>query len=433
MEIILGIIDNIIRILSYVWWIILPILLFPLFWNLRMIYIRTRFINDIEWIMLEVKIPKEVFKTPKAMETFFSEMAAIYSFGIKPVDTYLKGRVESWISFEMVGYAGGVHFYIYVPSKYRNLVESAIYAQYSEAEINLSEDYTELLGSVLPNKIYDVWGTGLVLAKENFYPIKTYQYFEEMQEEKRLDPISAISEVMSGLKEGEMIWLQILISPTSALTGNNWQKEGQDKINDIAGKKKDEGKKRGLGGAIYEWMRNLFFAPVKYPDWPGGKKEERPANLKFLDPYEQDVVKAIGNKISKFGFETVIRFVYLDRQDSFSPLNIAAIMGSFQQFGLAHLNSFKPDATITAKSGWLAHFFSKYKESIEFSKKRRIFDSYRLRRFGKYNKTRLEKFSILTAEELATIYHFPAIMVKAPRLRKVEAKKGEPPAGLPVE
>lgn len=409
----------------------MPLFIFLISWNLYLIYIRTRYVNKIDWSMIELKIPKEILKTPKAMEQVFAGLAATYSFGLKPVETYLEGKVEPWISFEMAGYGGGVYFYIRLPSKFRNLVESAIYAQYPEAEIHLAEDYTELLGSVLPNKIYDVWGTDLVLVRENYYPIRTYQHFEETQEEKRLDPIAAISEVMSNLKEGEIIWLQTLISPAS----DEWQKEGQEKINEIAGRKTEE-EKRGFGGALYEWAKNLFFAPVEYPSWLDGKKDEtRPAS-KFLDPHEQDIVKAISNKISKFGFETVIRFVYIDRRDSFSPANVSAIIGSFQQFNISYLNSFKPDTdkkTMTVKGGWLAHFFPKYKEIIEFSRKRKIFNRYRLRMFGIRNKVRPEKFSVLNTEELATIYHLPTIMVGAPRLRKLEAKKGGPPTGLPIE
>jgi hypothetical protein len=40
---------------------------------------------------------------------------------------------------------------------------------------------------------------------------------------------------------------------------------------------------------------------------------------------------------------------------------------------------------------------------------------------------------ILNTEELATIYHFPALKVVTPTLVRVLSKKGEPPAGLPVE
>lgn len=433
MDILFGVFNSITSVINHTWWIILPVFLFPLFWNLRIIYLRTRFINGIEWTMLEIKIPKEIFKTPKAMEQIFAGAYASYSYGMNYISKYFEGKVEPWFSFELVGSNGGVYFYIRTPSKYRNLIESAIYAQYPEAEIHQAEDYLDLLPSILPNKIYDVFGTDLILAKENYYPIKTYTYFEEPVDERRLDSIAAITEVMSNLKTDEWLLLHILISPTGALTGNDWQKEGQDKINELSGKKTEKGKK-GWGGALYNWMRNLSFAPVKYPDWPG-QKEKEAATMKFLNPYEQDVVKALGAKISKLGFEIILRLVYLDRQDSFTPANFSAAMGALHQLNTANLNAFKPHPFLKSWTidNWFTKIFPRYKLSKELYRKRRIFKYCQQRRFGQYNKTRPEKFSILSTEELATVYHFPAIPVKAPRLRTVEAKKGGPPAGLPVE
>lgn len=435
MDIIHVIAGGIEKIIAISWWLFLPLIAFFIFWNLRLIYIRTRHIESIDWLMLEVKIPKNILKTPKAMEQIFSEMIATYSFGFSNPDIYVKGKVEPWISFEMVGYASGVHFYIFTPSRYRNLIESAIYAQYSEAEIVEAEDYTELFGSYLPNKIYDVWGTDFILAKDTYYPIRTYPYFEESQEEKRLDPVAAIAEVMSNLKEDEMLWLQVLISPTGAHTGNEWQMRGQEMIEEMAGRKNAKRTKRGFGATLFDWARNIFWSPIELPVWPGeGEKKETLTVVKFLHPAEQEVVKAVSNKISKFGFETIVRFVYIDKRDSFSPANVSAVFGTFQQFHVPNLNFFKPDKrTITLKTGWLVTFFPKYKELVEFYRKRRIFDNYCRRRFGRYNKSRSEKFPILNTEELATIYHFPTMMVGAPRLKRLETKKGSPPAELPIE
>ena len=172
MDIVLGIIDQIIRVFSLFWWVALPIAVFLFFWEFWIMYIRNKFIQGIEWVLLEIKIPQNIEKTPKAMVQVFSEMIASYSFGFNSVARYLEGKVENWISFEMIGYNGGVHFYVYIPSKLRNLLESAIYAQYSEAEINEVEDYTQVLASTLPNSVYDLWGTELILGRENCYQIK---------------------------------------------------------------------------------------------------------------------------------------------------------------------------------------------------------------------------------------------------------------------
>jgi len=432
MDILFGIFNSIANVVIYFWWIILPLFLFCIAWYLYLIYLRTKYIKAIEWSMVELKVPENILKTPKSMEQIFAAMAGIYSFGLTSINVYIEGQVELWISFELVGYSGGVHFYVYFPTKFRNLLESAIYSQYPDAEIHPAQDYTELLGADLPNKTYDLWGTDFILTKESYYPIKTYPYFEEDIEERRVDPIASITEAMSNLKEGEMIWIQILISPTGdfQIMPNLWQKEGEEKIGEIAGRPKATKQK---SNAFAEWTRNVILAPSEPPVW-GAKGEETPPLLRFLHPGEQEVVKAIANKISKFGFETDIRWIYLDRRDSFSRNNVSTIMGAFHQLRTENLNSFRPNKkTMTLKTGWLPKIFPRYKKFIELSRKKRLFEGYIKRRFGRYNKTRPEKFPILNTEELATIYHFPSAVVAAPKLKKLEAKKGGPPPELPIE
>jgi hypothetical protein len=270
------------------------------------------------------------------------------------------------------------------------------------------------------------------LTRDSYLPTKTYLHFEETQEEKRLDPIAAITEAMSNLKEGEMIWLQFLISPLGGDAFDAWKKDGEAKIAEIVGRG-SQNKKGGPLTTLWDWVRNFLRAPVELPTWPGSTKDETAKIVKFLSPDEQDMVKAINNKISQLSFEAMIRFIYIDRRDSFTPFNIAAVKGAFFQFNTQNLNAFKFGKAITHFDSVLARIIPKYKELRLFFKKRKIFDAYKERKFGKYNKTRDEKFPVFNIEELATIYHVPAIMVEAPKLRRLEAKKGEPPAGLPIE
>ncbi len=425
-----GIINGSVLVFSYIWWIILPIFLSLIAWNLWLVYIRTKFINGIEWGIFEIKIPKEILKTPKAMEAVFNTLIGCYSFGFSSVDTYLSGKVEQWISFEMVGHAGGVRFYVQTPLDFKNLVESAIYAQYPSAEINRVDDYINSLPPVLPDKTYDIWGTEIILAKDNYYPIKTYQFFEDAQDEKRLDPLAPIIETMSNLKEDEWVGIQVLISPTGEPSGNMWQKEGYEKVEEMAGRKVA---KKVKESELMAWIRNIIWAPAEQPVWSEEKKPDVPT-LKFLHPAEQEIAKGIGNKVSKIAFETIVRFIYVDSAKSFTSANVSAVMGSFNQFRSNDMNALKPNSnTITLRNTWFAKILPIYRKLFIFSRKRRLFEAYRTRRFGKYNRSRDEKFSILSTEELATIYHFPAIMVESPNLIRLGDKKGGPPAELPVE
>lgn len=405
------ILKNILTVFVATWWLVIPAALFFIFAEMWLNYVRTLFIRGISWTLLEIRIPKEILKTPKAMEQVFAAAHSIQSFPPKFWDKYWKGKVAEWMSFEIVGYAGGVHFFIRTPSAYKNLIESAIYAQYPNAEIREAEDYVDIVPSILPNESLELFGTNLILAKEDGYPIKTYEHFESPVEEQRLDPIAALAEVMSKLKEGEMIWLQYLIRPI----GDDWKKKAEELIDKLLGKSKP--KKRGFIEEIAVFIKNLFHAPVVYPEWPGEKAKE--AKEAQLTHGRQQVIKEIENKISKLGFEANIRFVYIDNRDRFSRGNIAAVFGAFRQFNTQNLNAFRPDMdTLTAAKGL-------FKKRKEYLKKRKIFGAYKVRAMS-------GKASVLNTEELATLYHFPGKPVAAPMLKPIESKKAGPPPGLPI-
>jgi hypothetical protein len=190
----------------------------------------------------------------------------------------------------------------------------------------------------------------------------------------------------------------------------------------LAGKKSPK-KEMGFFDSIWEFLRNLIKAPVIYPIWSdeGGEKEGPASQMSFLTPGEKDIIKAVEEKSSKLGFETIIRFVYIDSRAAFSRLNVSSIMGAINQFNTQNMNAFKPfkPTSTSAKQP--------FKEQKEFLKKRLLYTNYRLRLFNNNIK------AVLNTEELATIYHFPIVGVEAPFLRRIEAKKGEPPVNLPIE
>lgn len=411
------ILQSIVQTFFAVWWVVIPLALFFIFLDLWLFYIRTRYVKAISWTLLEVKIPKNVLTTPKAMEQIFAASHGIYSYGIKFLEKWWDGKVEDWMSFELVGYAGGVYFYVRLPSKYRNLLEAAIYAQYPNAEIHEPQnDYLDLLPASLPNQVYDLFGYDLILAREDAYPVRTYPYFEAMVEEQRLDPVAAVTEVMSKLKEGEVILIQILIRPV----GDAWKKKAEELVAKLIGKKAP--KQLGLLSWIAVFLRNLTFAAFTYPLWPDeAVKSEGPPNmLSSLTESQKDVVKSVEEKIAKIGFETNIRFVYVDRRDSFTRANVSAVTGAFRQFNTQNLNSFRPDmATFPRVS-------QPFKGRRELARKTMLFFNYRTLTMNK-------KVSILNIEELATIYHPPIVTVAAPMLRRLESRKGGPPPTLPIE
>ncbi|MBI2592805.1 MAG: hypothetical protein HYW37_01415 [Candidatus Colwellbacteria bacterium] len=422
MDVLTGVVYSVITVFAASWWAFAPVLLFAILSQLWLYRIQTNFIKDIKWVLLEFEIPKENLQSPKAMEQVFASLHATYSFGIPFWDKWWKGRVEAWMTLEMVAFARGIHFYVRCWEENRNLVETALFSQYPGVEIHEAEEYVNRFGSDLPNAKFNLFGADLILNKPNPYPIKTYPSFEDPIEERRVDPLSAIAEVMSNLKDDEMAWIQILVRPTGA----EIKKEAEDIIAELAGRKK-KAPAETLFSGIFHFIKNLILGPAEPPVWPGESKSPSPEPPpKRLTPGEMDVVKAIENKVSKTCFHSIIRFLYIDSATAFTGSNVTAIMGGIRhQFDTQHLNSFRPSmATLTIP---VFKFSFIKKKARLLKRKENIFRNYKNFAFP------IEvKPPILCTEELATIFHPPISYVGAPKLWRLEAKKGEPPGNLPI-
>src|SRR3989344_4217316 len=56
---------------GYIWWIVIPALLLPLFNYFWLYYVSEYYIKNLRWVLLHVRVPREIMKTPKAMEQVF--------------------------------------------------------------------------------------------------------------------------------------------------------------------------------------------------------------------------------------------------------------------------------------------------------------------------------------------------------------------------
>jgi len=361
------------------------------------------------------------------MDEFF---AALYSTNDVVIDTlydvYLGGMVDVWFSFEIVSIEGDIHFYIRTPELSADVIEAQIYAQYSDAEIKEVEDYVRNVPDDIPSEDYELWGTDMKLTKEDSYPIRTYKEYEDTASGDFIDPISNIVEGVSKLRKGEQIWIQILVRAVK----DDWKKEADDLVLKLIGRKDQKNKKgEGFFSLIVSEIVDLgrytllgFFSPQSLSSKKEDKKEEKESlsMMLHLSPGEKEVVTAIGNSTKRPGFETDIRWIYLAKRNIFDKTKGNAIVFSFlSQFGSQDLNSFVPNAK-TKTSAY--YFLTDYRKAL---RKRQILRKYKRREFD-------QRSYVLNTEELATIYHFPTIEVKAPVAPRVEAKRGKPPTELPV-
>ncbi|HVO28784.1 MAG TPA: hypothetical protein VMT81_02260 [Candidatus Paceibacterota bacterium] len=407
------------------WWFFLPLIAAIVLWDFWRQYLHIRFLKNIKWELLEIKVPKNILKTPKAMEQIFAAAHAPYSYGIKKYDKYVKGVEELFMCFELVGRAGETHFYLRVPDRLRNMMESAIFGQYPEAEIVEVEDYLKEMPHALPNADLDVAGFEEIFGKPTWYPLRTYEAFEDPTEEHRLDTIAPLIEGMSKMRGDQQFWFQLVIIPT----GEDWVKKGEEEIKKKYGIEEEKKKKKGLlpgfdmGFTFGEALR----APFEHPGGASAKKEAKQEKFPrlLLSPADKELTEGIARKISKFGFETTVRFMFLERRGDTQggvDRNMMLAHSYIRQFNTQNMNALRPDGTTTSASYSVRGMFKKTRLRW---RKRIIYERYQHLSHSHHS-------PILNIEELATLYHFPITTVSTTELEKIESKKGAPPAALPV-
>ena len=400
------------------------------FFLTRDLWLRKKTLEHVrsrQWVLLEVRIPRNNLKSILSMEHVFASLYAIYGSSWKRfTKRYFEGKVMPWFSFELVGDRGGVHFYIRAQVDHQNLVEVALFSQYPDVEINEVEDYVSAVRPEMIDADYDVSGTDYLLARDSFYHIKTYRSFESTKDEFITDPISVITETMSRLKDEERMWLQLVIKPAD----DTWKKKGEEEIDKISGRGKPA--KPVFGASVGEFMKNLIQAPVVHPTW-GSETKENNEKIRFPSHYENEIIKVVGEKISRLGFDTIVRFVYLDKKETFeksSRPHTTAVNGAFRLLSSQTLNGLKPNDWTMIDPDHIRRLFRK---SGLLDRKRKLLTAYRERTPVLPMAQSLKfKDSVLNTEELATLYHPPAFVVSAPKLNPLEAKKGTPPANLPL-
>lgn len=384
----------------------LPVVLVYFTVRLWHYYVKSKYISRMQWTTLEIKLPREINKSPKAMEV----VSGIFfqTFDGNRLDKWFRGFVRAWFSLELVSFGGEVHFYIRTQKFFKNLLEAQIYSQYPEVEIYEAEDYVSKISPYgMAGSDWQMWGTEFKLTKPDAYPIKTYIDYgldENPKEEHKVDPITPMLEFLGSINPSEQVWIQILVmstmkrfkKPGALLTKQDWRDDAQALIDKLM--KRDQPPPE----------TGIFSPKLR------------------LSPGEEEVVKAVERSVSKIGFDCGLRAIYLAKSGTYSPNRIVGLINSVRQYSSLHLNGFNTMNRTTFDYPYFQDFRGLRLER----RKRRMFDAYRRRSW--FHPPHQRKIFVLNGEELATIYHFPGQVAATPTLQKIESKKGEPPVDLPV-
>jgi hypothetical protein len=343
--------------------------------------------------ILSVAVPKENEKSPLAAEQFFASLHGIYRTAKEQIASE---TAQEHVSFELVSSEKYLHFYIHTPKILKDFVEGQIYAQYPKVDIKEVEDYSK---GVEERKNLHFAAAELIVTKEDVYPIKTFVNFD-------VDPLAAITSVLSKVTAPEQIWIQILVRPVD----DSWQNKGIDYVEKIkASTTVTPSLLGGLSSGVKQLSKDLFKAAIN----PEAMAENAKAVSSAAEPEVElpGPVKAgiegIETKITKLGFATKIRLIALAQDESTARGKLQAVAGAFKQFNTTNLNGFAISEIKIDDQELLLDF------------RARMFDLE-------------DPGFIFNIEELASIYHLPNVSVETPTIVWTGSKKGEPPANLPI-
>jgi len=305
--------------------------------------VRNRGSRSLNFVLLEITLPRENEIKIDAAEQLFASLYAIRKSGMK---NWLNSQAH--MAFEIVGRKEDIRFYVSIHEKLKDLVEKQIYGAYPGAEVKEVDEY-----NIFSEKGKVVFAH-LKLASPSFYPLKVYK-------DLPTDPLSSVTSVLAKMGEEEGAAIQIIIVPAA----KKWSQAGKS-----------------------------YIAKTK-------KTEADPEQAKYnVDPKTYD---AIENKCSKPGFEVTVRIVVSSSTKESAQTHLDNLISTFNQFN-SDLNSW------SKTKHWLKKLLM-----IDF-----IYRYQPL--FGSK--------SILSAEELATIYHFPNKSVETHHIRWLSAKTAPAPSKI---
>lgn len=402
-------------------------------WKLWLHYVQQDFISGIDWVLLEIIPPRDVERSPLAMELFITN--ALYHWSYKGgVEEYWQGAVWFWFSLEIVSIEGQVHFYIRTPTRIKSLIETQMYAQYPQCQIKVVEDYTLAVDEISKESAWQLWGCEFKLLRPEAYPIKTYIDFgldQDPKEEYKVDPISPVIEFFSSMRKGEQAWMQIVITPSKKMyhTKDTWFGS-----HDWVAESKLEIQKMLAPYTKYNESKvhpGQFTKEIRSPD--------------FLKKLNEEMAR----KIEKLGFETGIRVCYVAKKEVFDQNQRRAMRLLFRQYAMPSHNEFwRCNSTQADNFGKLtAEIFMTNAALTRV--KHRMLTEYRERSFFHTQLRHRIPFPwpispfifpkyfhphtfVLNTEEIATIFHFPGQILKVPTLRRIESKEASPPPNLPI-
>ncbi len=315
-----------------------------------------------------------------------------------------------------IGYAEGkIGLFVRAARKAAPLVESQLYGQYADSEID-----TAPLDLFEPKEGEIVVSQDLDLTDSELFPIKRHPQYIDLASRQAVDTIAGVTSALVRYpKPGMRAHVQVVITPMS-----KHFRKGALKFLPLLGKglpKHWSAYRRffsrvhlstGWRGLVW-WPLDLLMGGFR--TWFGSKykismvtgdviedsEEEEEKKVSMRSHEREDKMTGAVDKLNHLLFSVNVRVSVIARADhkEDAEYKLEEVSGSFRQFTLPLSNGFRPLPS-------------------------RVFDrlpaGFRIRPY------------VLSAEEVATLWHVPNILVKTPNIDWVMSRKLEPPVDLPL-
>jgi len=357
----------------------------------------------LEMVFLRILVPKKEGKQEKEDEgeqfgssKDFTKQIGIMTQCLESLSTLSSERLwyryiagQDFYSFEIVATSGVINFYVVIPYHQKSTFQKILTSFYPSAVIEEVEEYNLFKPGT------HAYGRYLSLKKSYAYPIKTYLH-------TNTEPMNALLNAMSKLSPDDSAAIQMVVRPRE----DGWQKKCKSLIQELY-------QNKSSGGILswfnpLTWMRTIvnIFAVGTGQNLSQDKAGDR------TDPQTEELVKAIGEKSSHAGWDTVIRVVASSKNPNESREIVEIIRNAFGQFNSAEGNAF---------------------EKILYFSYKRLLVNFIYRSMWRHVTAwlRFQKM-ILSSDEIASIWHVPAAKYNdVPNLAWQRFNVTPPPDNLP--
>ncbi len=280
--------------------------------------------REKDLVFLQVLVPKKESKEDKEVESEqfssgkdFREVLGIMDHLYQSLHSLYSGKFKTlwrgrnFFSVEYAALAGEILFFIVCPRKIAHLIEKQITSFYPDVIVDEVEDY-------------NIFTKESVTATELLVPAKHWTSAFKTYQQLKSDPLNTITNAFSKLAIDEGAAVQFVLRPAKPGWQNKLQKEAASLINP----------KKKSGSAWWSpltWIRAVFNI-LGGDDSPVDLKEQEHSTGERVSQAVEEYSKAIDEKASNPGYETVIRLVTSAKSQTRAQTLMEGVVAAFSQF-----------------------------------------------------------------------------------------------------